>query len=136
MARFDVRVTDKRPAILISSRKMNGQPWCQRLDHYQSIASAPLLDVPWDAASSSLLPSTNMTITGIAKPLAWAEDRWFQGRLPCLNPRSPQGDHQPRVTTGSGFGYASRTVAPSDGIPAGSPDSGARCTSLAAREAP
>ena len=53
----------------------------QRLDHYRSIAAAALADVPWDAASRRLLPSTDMTIAGIVRHLAWVEDRWFQGRL-------------------------------------------------------
>lgn len=53
----------------------------QRLDYYRSIASAALVDVPWEAASRRLLPYTAMTIAGILRHLAWAEDRWFQGRL-------------------------------------------------------
>lgn len=28
-----------------------------------------------------LLPATDLTIAGIVKHLAWAEDRWFQGRF-------------------------------------------------------
>ena len=53
----------------------------QRLDRYRAIAAAALLEVPWEAAAARLLPSTDMTIAGIVKHLAWAEDRWFQGRL-------------------------------------------------------
>lgn len=53
----------------------------QRLDHYRALASAAHGDVPWEDASTRLLPATDMTIAGIVKHLAWAEDRWFQGRL-------------------------------------------------------
>jgi hypothetical protein len=53
----------------------------QRLDQYRAIAAAALGDVPWQQASARLLPATDMTIAGIVKHLAWAEDRWFQGRL-------------------------------------------------------
>jgi len=53
----------------------------QRLDQYRDIAAAALVDVPWDQAAARLLPATDMTIAGIVKHLAWAEDRWFQGRL-------------------------------------------------------
>jgi len=53
----------------------------QRLDDYRAIASSALADVPWQHASARLLPATDMTIAGIVRHLAWAEDRWFQGRL-------------------------------------------------------
>jgi hypothetical protein len=53
----------------------------QRLDHYRAIAAASLTDLDWDDVSSRLLPATDLTIAGIVKHLAWAEDRWFQGRL-------------------------------------------------------
>jgi hypothetical protein len=53
----------------------------QRLDQYRAIAAAALVDVPWEQASARLLPATDMTIAGIVRHLAWAEDRWFQGRL-------------------------------------------------------
>lgn len=53
----------------------------QRLDQYRAIAAASLLDVPWEKATVRSLPATDMTIAGIIKHLAWAEDRWFQGRL-------------------------------------------------------
>jgi hypothetical protein len=36
---------------------------------------------PGEDASIRLLPATDLTIAGIVKHLAWAEDRWFQGRL-------------------------------------------------------
>lgn len=53
----------------------------QRLDQYRAIAAAALVDTPWQEATSRLLPATDMTIAGIIKHLAWAEDHWFQGRL-------------------------------------------------------
>ena len=53
----------------------------QRLDQYRAIAIAALIDLEWEQASTRLLPATDLTIAGIVKHLAWAEDRWFQGRL-------------------------------------------------------
>jgi Protein of unknown function (DUF664) len=53
----------------------------QRLDQYRAIAAAALVDLEWEEASTRLLPATDLTIAGIVKHLAWAEDRWFQGRL-------------------------------------------------------
>jgi hypothetical protein len=53
----------------------------QRLDYYRAIAAAALLEVPWEQATARLLPATDMTMAGIVRHLAWAEDRWFQGRL-------------------------------------------------------
>jgi hypothetical protein len=53
----------------------------QRLDHYRATARAALIDLQWDEAATCLLPATDLTIAGIVKHLAWAEDRWFQGRL-------------------------------------------------------
>jgi hypothetical protein len=53
----------------------------QRLDQYRATAAAALVDLEWEAASTRLLPATDLTIAGIVKHLAWAEDRWFQGRL-------------------------------------------------------
>jgi Protein of unknown function (DUF664) len=53
----------------------------QRLDQYRAIAAAALVDLEWEEASTCLLPATDLTIAGIVKHLAWAEDRWFQGRL-------------------------------------------------------
>jgi hypothetical protein len=53
----------------------------QRLDQYRAIAAAALTDLEWEAASSRLLPATDLTIGGVVRHLAWAEDRWFQGRL-------------------------------------------------------
>jgi hypothetical protein len=53
----------------------------QRLDQYRAIAAAALVDVPWEQASQRLVPATDLTIAGVVRHLAWAEDRWFQGRL-------------------------------------------------------
>jgi hypothetical protein len=53
----------------------------QRLDHYRAIVVGAVVDVPWEQASRRLLAATDLTIAGIVKHLAWAEDRWFQGRL-------------------------------------------------------
>lgn len=68
----------------------------QRLDRYRAIAAAALADVPWQQASARLLPATDMTIAGIVKHLAWAEDRWFQaarhaGHLDLLRDAIPPG---------------------------------------------
>jgi hypothetical protein len=65
----DLRPEDERTALV------------QRLDHYRSITMAALVDLDWEAAATRLLPATDLTIAGIVKHLAWAEDRWFQGRL-------------------------------------------------------
>lgn len=53
----------------------------QRLDQYRAIVAGALDGVAWPDASTRLLPATDLTIAGIVKHLAWAEDRWFQGRL-------------------------------------------------------
>jgi hypothetical protein len=53
----------------------------QRLDQYRAISTAALIDLQWEEASTRLLPATDLTIAGIVKHLAWAEDRWFQCRL-------------------------------------------------------
>jgi hypothetical protein len=67
--RPDLRPDDERTALV------------QRLDHYRAIAGTSLTDLQWVDVSSRLLPATDLTIAGIVKHLAWAEDRWFQGRL-------------------------------------------------------
>ena len=76
----------------------------QRLDQYRAIATAALIDLEWDDASARLLPATDMTIAGIVKHLAWAEDRWFQGRLrgadmpaPWDTPGADDPDHAMRL---------------------------------------
>ena len=79
----------------------------QRLDYYRAIVAAALVDVPWRQASARLLPATDMTIAGIIRHLAWAEDRWFQGRLlglempaPWDRPGHDDPDHSIRVAPG------------------------------------
>lgn len=53
----------------------------QRLDQYRTIAAGALDGLTWEQASAQLLEATDLTIAGIVRHLAWAEDRWFQGRL-------------------------------------------------------
>jgi hypothetical protein len=65
----DLRPDDERTALL------------QRLDQYRTITLNALVDVPWDRACARLLPTTDLTIAGIVRHLAWTEDRWFQARL-------------------------------------------------------
>lgn len=65
----DLRPPDERTALT------------QRLDQYRSIVRSSLADVTWGQASVRLLPASDLTIAGIVKHLAWAEDRWFVGRL-------------------------------------------------------
>jgi hypothetical protein len=65
----DLRPGDERTALV------------QRLDQYRAVAAGALVDLEWDQASTRLLPATDLTIAGIVRHLAWAEDRWFQGRL-------------------------------------------------------
>ena len=89
----DLQPDDERTALL------------QRLDQYRAIAAAALDDVPWQQATARLLPATDMTIAGIVRHLAWAEDRWFQGRLlglempaPWDRPGADDPDHSMRLT--------------------------------------
>lgn len=91
----DLRPEDERTALV------------QRLDRYRAIAAACLVDVPWEQASVRLLPATDMTIAGIVRHLAWAEDRWFQGRLlgskmptPWDAPGADDPDHSMRLVLG------------------------------------
>jgi hypothetical protein len=79
----------------------------QRLDRYRVIAAEALLEVAWEDATARLLPATDMTIAGIVKHLAWAEDRWFQGRLlgiamppPWDAPGADDPDRSMRLTPG------------------------------------
>ena len=69
LPRPDLQPGDERTALV------------QRLDQYRAIAADALVDLDWDEASARLLPATDLTIAGIVRHLAWAEDRWFQGRL-------------------------------------------------------
>ena len=77
----------------------------QRLDHYRAIAAAALVDLRWEEASTRLLPATDLTVAGIVKHLAWAEDRWFQGRL--LGVPMPAPGMRPAPTTPIGRWVAS-----------------------------
>ena len=61
----------------------------ERLDRYRGIVAAALDDLTWAQASSRPLPATDLTVAGIVKHLAWAEDRWFHGRLLGLPMPSP-----------------------------------------------
>jgi hypothetical protein len=76
----------------------------QRLDQYRATVTAALADLSWQDASARLLPATDLTIAGIVKHLAWAEDRWFQGRLlgeempaPWNVPGADDPDHAMRL---------------------------------------
>ena len=82
----------------------------QRLDQYRAISMAALIDLSWDQASTRLLPATDLTIAGIVKHLAWAEDRWFQGRL--LGTPMPAPWDEP----GSDDPDASMRLAPADTV--------------------
>ena len=79
----------------------------QRLDRYRVIAAGALFEVRREDATARLLPATDMTIAGIVKHLAWAEDRWFQGRLlgtsmpaPWDAPGADDPDHSMRLAPG------------------------------------
>ncbi|HSM67196.1 MAG TPA: DinB family protein [Ilumatobacteraceae bacterium] len=76
----------------------------QRLDQYRAIAVEALVGVPLPQASTRLLPATDLTIAGVVRHLAWAEDRWFQGRLlgaqmpaPWDRPGADDPDHAMRL---------------------------------------
>jgi hypothetical protein len=76
----------------------------QRLDQYRAIAVGTLVDVPLPQASTRLLPATDLTIAGVVRHLAWAEDRWFQGRplgvkmpAPWDRPGADDPDHAMRL---------------------------------------
>jgi hypothetical protein len=49
----------------------------QRLDQYRNIVTTMLADVDSLQASTRVLEATDLTVGGIVKHLAWAEDRWF-----------------------------------------------------------
>jgi hypothetical protein len=94
-ANVDLQPEDERSALV------------QRLDHYRAVAAAALVDVPWHRASGRLLPATDLTIAGVVRHLAWAEDRWFEGRLlgsemppPWDRPGADDPDHSMRLATG------------------------------------
>lgn len=79
----------------------------QRLDQYRTILCASLADLTWEEASTPHLPATDLTIAGIVRHLAWAEDRWFQARLlgaamptPWNTPGADDPDHSMRLAPG------------------------------------
>jgi uncharacterized damage-inducible protein DinB len=53
----------------------------QRLDFCRSAAVARIYDLDDERASRQPLPATNLTVGGVVRHLAWAEDRWFVGKL-------------------------------------------------------
>jgi hypothetical protein len=53
----------------------------QRLDQYRCLVRTKLADLDHSQASKPVLEATDLTVGGIVKHLAWAEDRWFQERL-------------------------------------------------------
>jgi hypothetical protein len=53
----------------------------QRLDHYRAIVSAQIADLDNAQAAVTPLESTQLSVGGIVKHLAWAEDHWFQGKF-------------------------------------------------------
>jgi Protein of unknown function (DUF664) len=53
----------------------------QFLDQYRHIVTSKLADLDRAQASARALDATDLTVGGIVKHLAWAEDRWFQGKL-------------------------------------------------------
>lgn len=53
----------------------------QFLDFYRAVVVAKVVDLTDVQASARPLPATDLTIGGIVKHLAHAEDRWFQGKL-------------------------------------------------------
>lgn len=61
----------------------------QRLDQYRYIVTTKLADLDDSQASTQVLEATDLTVGGIVKHLAWAEDRWFQERLLGAEPPEP-----------------------------------------------
>jgi Protein of unknown function (DUF664) len=61
----------------------------QRLDQYRHIVTTKLADLDHSQASTRVLKATDLTVGGIVKHLAWAEDRWFQERLLGAEPPEP-----------------------------------------------
>ncbi|MGH9209071.1 MAG: hypothetical protein ACRD2C_00130 [Acidimicrobiales bacterium] len=78
------------------------------------MAAAALVDLEWRQASTRLLPATDLTIAGIVKHLAWAEDRWFQGRLLGVDMPATMGcprHRRPRSGDAPGLAVAGSTLA-------------------------
>jgi Protein of unknown function (DUF664) len=73
----------------------------QFLDHYRHIVTSKLAELDPAQASARVLEATDLTVGGIVKHLAWAEDRWFQGRLLGLDLQNPAPPLPwPRTRTG------------------------------------
>ncbi len=53
----------------------------QFLDQWRCIVRAKLADLDEAQATARVLAATDLTVGGIVKHLAWAEDRWFQEKL-------------------------------------------------------
>ena len=53
----------------------------QFLDHWRGRMVARLEDLSWEEATAAPLPATRVTVAGIVRHLAHAEDRWFHFRL-------------------------------------------------------
>ena len=91
----DLRPEDERSALQ------------QRLDLCRAVVLASLADLDWQTATARLLPATDLSIAGIVRHLAWAEDRWFQGRLlgvampaPWDRPGADEPDRAMRLGSG------------------------------------
>ena len=67
--------------ILIFSRAMNERPSSNSLDLYRHTIVAKVAGLDQRQANARALPSTNLTVAGIVKHLAWTEDLWFQAKL-------------------------------------------------------
>src|SRR3546814_20152439 len=104
----------------------------QRLDQYRGIVLSALSGVPWDKASTRLLPSTDMTIAGIVQHLAWVAHLWFQGRFvggqmpaPWDRPGAAGADWSRRLVPGDAVALTAvaniAVVDPSPRTPAASP---------------
>lgn len=70
----------------------------QHLDFCREAVVARIADLDDESASRQPLPATNFTVGGVVKHLAWAEDRWFVGKLmglPLPEPwrSAPLADH-------------------------------------------
>jgi uncharacterized damage-inducible protein DinB len=53
----------------------------ERLDHCRDVVLSKVVDLDDPQASAQPLAATNLTVGGIVKHLAFAEDRWFVGKV-------------------------------------------------------
>jgi uncharacterized damage-inducible protein DinB len=65
----DLRPSDERTALT------------QFLDLYRDTIVAKVTGLDQEQANARVLPSTNLTVAGIVKHLAWTEDLWFQAKM-------------------------------------------------------